>query len=233
MAQCPKCEIIYPDDSKHNCANLTIQPDDKKISELTGIMPDVVDDAVNAAEKTIVPDGTDSPEPEPKAAFKDHKGRNYDPRIHIWDDKLNKPAETPTGRFKRKLVLPEHTSSQGQQTVDPLMVEAGQYTDTINMFAQGILGDEAKFNPGEREAHILAWFKVFQKYGTMPINPWVGLAIVHASFIGSRMDKPKTKAVVVSIFTQVKFFFINFFYKVQGKDFRVSPREEKKENGKP
>jgi hypothetical protein len=227
MAQCPKCQIIYPDDVKHSCAELTIAPDDKKISELTGVMPEVVEDAVNASEKKENQQSTAKEETKP--SFKDKKGRDFDPRLHVWDDVNNKPAETPTGRFKRKLVLPEQTTSKGEKTVDPLMVEAGQYTDTINMFAQGILGEEAKFNAGERDAHILAWFKVFQKYGTMPINPWVGLAIVHASFIGSRMDKPRTQAVVEGTITKVKFFFINLYYRAQGKDFKVEPvKQEKK-----
>ncbi len=224
MAQCPKCEIIYPDDTKHVCADLTIQPDDKKISELTQAMPDVVEDAVNAAESQESPHYAEKAgQDDTKAAFKDKKGRDYDPRIHVWDDKLNRPAETPTGRFKRKLVLPQETSSLGEKAPNPLMVEAAQYTDTINAFAKGFLGEEANFNPGERDAHVLAWFKVFEKYGTLPINPWVGLAFAHVSFIGSRMDKPKTQAVVVGVVTKVKFFFINLYYRAQGKDFKVEP----------
>jgi hypothetical protein len=196
---CPKCKIEYTDEEVHVCDKIppasevgitTVKDDDLK--SFVKDLPNVVDDAVEAAEKK-------EEEIQKAQDITDKKGVKFDPKVHKSDDKGN-PLFTPkTGRFQRKLNIPPEQKAAADQAalaVDPLMIEAQGYTDAINLFARGVIGDEALWQQGERDAHILAWYKFMQKYGAVTMNPIIGLVIVHAAIIGSRASKPRTQGLL-------------------------------------
>lgn len=201
-----------------------IKNDDAELKALAADMPAPVQDAIDAAssQETVTAEKIDTASKD----FTDNKGRKFDPTIHQWDDKTNEPARTGTGRFKRKLNIPHNTTSMGQQApIDPLMVEAQKYADMFIIGGMGFVGDEFKPAEGERESLVVAWHGIFQKYGIMPIHPIYGVIIAHSLYIFRRYDRPRTQSLVNRAFNGIKFAVINAFYKLQGKDFKVVPKD--------
>lgn len=166
-------------------------------------MPEVVPDAVKAAEDKAAAVQTI------QEISTDYKGRKFDPAAHLADEKTGEPLKTPTGRFRRKLNIPiggRAAQAQAAASADPLLIEASQYADFFIMSYRGFAGDEANPEPGERESLIDGWHKFFLKYGTVPLNPIVGLLIFHVAYIGRRAAKPKTNTILKAAGEKVKGF---------------------------
>lgn len=199
--------------------------DDGQLKELTSKMPDVVPDAVAASleQENQTQDAIKKAEKD----FSDNKGRKFDPNIHAVDAN-GQPIMTPTGRFKRKLKLPEATTSMDTKIVDPLRVEAEKYADMFIVGGMGFVGDEFKPQEGEREGLVVAWHAVFQKYGIMPIHPALGIVVAHSLYVFRRYEKPRTQSILNKAFTGIRFFFINLWMKLTGKDYKVIPKEDNK-----
>lgn len=202
MPICPKCATNYPEGDEHVC------PDDfgktssnqKELKELVSDMPQVVPDALAAHQKK---------EDESKKAqgeAVDSKGTKFDPKVHK-TDKDGNPIYTPkTGKFARKLNIPEAGSPQAPLPIAPdaIAQEAKEYALGFIMIMHGIIGEEAKPAEGEMESLAFAYEGLLRKYGSIPIGPELKWFMVHAVFVASRANKPKTKALFSNVVGWVK-----------------------------
>jgi hypothetical protein len=213
---------INPDDEELNSSEpipkevkeTSSTVNDKDLKEFVSDMPKVVEDAVEASK------AKENEVNQIQETTKDFKGRPFNKDLHK-TDKDGKPELTPKGRFKRKLNIPSSqgansSGGSGVPAVDPLMVEASQYADFFIMTYRGFAGDEANPEAGERESLIAGWYAFFQKYGSIPMNPIVGVLIFHTAYIGRRAARPKTNAILKKAGEGIKGFFKGIWDRING-----------------
>ncbi len=213
--------------------DLKIINDDKELKALVAENPVVVDDAITAHEEkqAEIKSNTD----QAANTIKDRQGRAFNPDLHETGPDGKPVFTSKSGAFKKKpgsgkLNLPGGINAQGgvqAAQIDPLRVEAEQYTDMLLLGARALIGDEALPEPGERDSQVSAWHAVFLKYGSIPINPWCGIALVYGGYIGKRVSRPKTQTVLGAI----KDFFVNLYLKVTGKGYTI--KTDKKNENRP
>lgn len=187
---------IKPDDIKDT---VPVSESDSHIDEVTGVMPEVVPEAVQAAadkEKEVKADQSNT---------YDAKGRQFDPAIHAVD-KDGRPILTPTGRFK-KLNRPASVLNTGakEQEADLLqkridlerlhIAKAG-----VAMFLQvttAIFGDEWKpeVDNGidEHENLVLCTDEWLKQYPDVKLSPGMTLLLAVGIYASKRLPKPKTQ----------------------------------------
>lgn len=205
---------------------------DKHLDQLIENMPAVVPDAVAAAtEKEKAVEVTQS-------TAVDNKGRAFDPSLHATDSAGN-PIRTMTGRFKRKLKLPNEQKAAGvnipaEVTAAPvdmrIKTAAAKYADLFIITGISFFGEEWKPEMAkgvdERAMLVDANERAMMQYGYVEPPAWIDLLMVYSLYMGKRCFQPVTKSRIKIIFERSKVFFTNIWLKVTGQKIKIVPTDK-------
>lgn len=233
MADQPVEDLEKDKPSETSTDKIPVLEGDKHLDQLITTMPEVVPDAVAAAqEKEKAVDDVQ------KAAV-DNKGRAFDPSLHAADAAGN-PIRTNTGRFKRKLRLPgDRSASTGglnvpsEVTAAPMDMRiktaAAKYADLFIVTGISFFGEEWKPEMGkgvdERAMLIDANERAMLQYGYVEPPAWIDLLMVYSLYMGKRCFQPVTKSRIKIIFEKSKIFFTNIWFKMTGQKIKIVPTE--------
>lgn len=176
-----------------------------EIEVVTSEMPQVVHDAVNAAQEK-----EESIEKENIAAV-DKKGRAFDPAIHATDSN-GKPLYTPTGRF-RTLRRPAGLNSPTQTARVDTSDQNAKATAIVavtggNQCLMMMFGEEWAFEKSkdmdEKEYLTQLTYEYFKAKGVVDIPPGVMLCIGLSMYAAKRITKPTTARIVGGFVGKVK-----------------------------
>lgn len=191
MPICPKCAINYPEGQEHTCpedfGTVQYKKDEKELKALVGDMPQVVPDAVDASQKK---------EEELKKATGeavDRAGNKFNPKIHK-TDKDGNPLFTPkTGKFSKKLNIPEGVTQAAPQqpVVDLVAQEAKEWTVLIVTLTAAFVAEEAEPTQSEFQRMQIGLEGVFRKYGTPAMGCEMVLLSSVAGYMMPRLMAPK------------------------------------------
>ena len=212
MPKCIHCANDYEEGTEHICPDKpSIKSDEKELKELVQNMPTVVPDAVEASQKK---------EEEVKKAqgeAVDRRGTKFDPKIHR-TDKDGNPILTPkTGKFSRKLNIPESATTQAQPAqaqVDLVAQEAKEWTVLIVTLTAAFVAEEAEPTPSEFQRMQIGLEGVFRKYGTPAMGCEMVLASSVLAYMAPRLMNPKKPT---GIYIALKGWIMGFFPKPQPK----------------
>lgn len=211
MPNCQKCATDYPEGQEHNCpedfGTTSFKKDDKELKELVSDMPKVVQDAVEASQKK---------EEEAKKAQGeaiDNKGRKFDPKIHKFDKDGN-PIFTKTGRFQKKLNIPEGVTAPQNPVIDLITQEAKEWTVLIVTLTAAFVAEEAQPTPSEFERMQIGLEGVFRKYGCPAMGCEMVLLSSVAGYMMPRLMNPKKPT---PLYIGIKNWMIGLFPKKQEK----------------
>ncbi len=203
------------------------------LDEVASNMPDVVPDALKAAQ-----DKQDEVN-KLQSTYKDGKGRPFNPDIHEADPQTGAPKLTPSGRFKMKA---RQTLSKGgvnipQQQNDVvadqrIKIAASKFADVFIITGISFFGDEWKPEKAggidERQMLIDANERWMIENGYVEPPAWIDLVMAYGLYSGKRLFQPVTKSRVQLLWGKIKMSTTNLWLKITGKDFKVVKREEGK-----
>lgn len=188
MPICPHCATDYKEGTEHVCPDKpSHKSDEKELKALVGDMPQVVPDAVEASQKK-----EDEIKKSQGEAI-DRKGTKFDPKIHK-TDKDGNPIITPkTGKFSRKLNIPEGATQATplQPQIDLVSQEAKEWTVLIVTVTAAFVAEEAEPTPSEFERIKIGLEGVFRKYGTPAMGCEMVLLSSIAGYMVPRLMNPK------------------------------------------
>lgn len=205
--------------------------DDKHLEQLVQEMPQVVPDAVAAA------DQKEQIVKQTQSTAVDKKGRPFDPSIHAADAQGN-PILTPkTGSFKKLRIPgqiktgPSLNISQDTPGVDNRIRAAAQkYADLFIVTGISFFGEEWKPDitkgANERDMLIEANERAMLQYGYVEPPAWVDLLVVYSVYIGKRCFQPVTKSKFRIIWDNVKTFSTNIWLRVTGQKIKIVPTDK-------
>jgi hypothetical protein len=206
MPICPHCATDYTEGTEHNCPekpSAAIHSDQSELKNLVEDMPKVVPDAVEASQKK---------EDEAKKAqgeAVDNKGRKFDPKLHKFDKDGN-PIFTKTGRFTKKLNIPEGSTAPAAPAVDLIAQEAKEWAVLVVTLTAAFVAEEAQPTPAEFERMQIGFEGVFRKYGVLNMGCELVLATSMSAYMFPRLLNPKKPT---PLYTGVKTWIMGFFPK--------------------
>lgn len=218
------------------------------IDALTGDMPQVVPEAVQAQAEALNRETANTPDPGNAPDLVDRYGRKFSPDLHATDAN-GKPVKTRDGNIslkrgaKQKLNLPGDKPGDVAQApgVDVMaakrrataQVVAGTFIQTSIV----IFGDEWKpeiskeFNEVEFLTQATDDYMKVAGFKEMP--PWMGLAVAYGSYVTKRLNKPQTQAKLKTWFQAVKDKIVLWWVNRNNKKGVVknAPRSDIRDNG--
>lgn len=232
-------DAIQPDpDEQLGPDDIPVITNDKPLDELVSTMPEVVPDAVQAAqdkEKAVE---------QVQSVAVDNKGRPFDPAIHAVDAAGN-PIRTATGRFqKKKLRMPGDRADRAGAAAPGLNIPvsdvvpqdmrikaaAAKYADLFIITGISFFGEEWKPEQSkgvdERAMLIEANERAMIQYGYVEPPAWIDLLMVYSLYMGKRCFQPVTKSKVKILWEKVKMFSQNIWLRVTGQKIKIVPTEK-------
>lgn len=206
---------------------------DPQLNEFVTKMPEVVDDAVQAASEK----NNDALKLQSEA--KDAKGRAFNANFHMIDPVSGVPLMTPSGRFKSKSRITAHFSPNGKVQIpetEPaqdqrIKVAAQKFADIFIITGISFFGEEWKPEKSqgvdERQMLVDANERWMIENGYVEPPAWIDLMMAYGLYSGKRFFQPVTKSKVKILWEKVKFASLNLWFKIQGKDFKVAPSDKK------
>jgi hypothetical protein len=182
-----------------------LESGDAHIEEVTAVMPEVVQDAVQAAadkEKELKVEASKT---------YDAKGNIFDPTKHAVDAQ-GRPILTPTGRFKKltRAAAPlntgvkEQAEDKAKQQAEVQRMQCAQIA--VGCFLQvstGIFGEEWKPEVvdgiDEHENLVICTNEYLKQFPDIDIPPGWLLAFALLNYCGRRIGKPKTQSKLQKI----------------------------------
>lgn len=225
MTEKIKDEASDLDPNINNETNLSTVSGDKALEELASDMPEVVPDAVEAAEQKEADIQKSS------GGVVDNKGRAFDSSLHATGAD-GRPLLTPTGRFKRINLPKERTGlimPEREQPVDQSYKVVAK--TVVGIFIQcgyAVVGDEwlpEKSKEMDEEGNLVAVTEVYcASIGLKDLPPGLVCATAFCAYGLRRFTRPKTKSVVEKLTSGVKNFFVSMWLKFRGKNARPNHR---------
>jgi len=224
----PDPVIDSPDNSKDVPSSVAevkqINPN-KELDAMVADMPEVVEDAVQAAE------AKEAAKVQENQQTFDKKGRPFDPSRHA-TDKDGRAVLTPTGQFK-KLTLPKAQPGAGSGTVAQPGVDGGaaqmaeikacacMWADLFINFGISMFGDEWKpeitkgYN--ERE-YLIAVNEAFMlENGVVKVPGWMAMLLAYGTYTVKRLNQPRTRTFFQGVVLKVRGFVFNAWNWLQGR----------------
>ncbi len=199
------------------------------LSEVAGDMPDVVPDALKAAQDKQTEVNRIQSE------YKDGKGRPFNPDIHDADPVTGAPKMTATGRFKMKarqslnrsgVNIPQQSEAVADQRIK---VAAAKFADAFILTGIAFLGEEWKPEKqggiDDRQMLIDANERWMIENGYVEPPAWMDLCMAYGLYAGKRLFQPQTKSRIKILWESGKMAVTNLWLKMTGKDFKVVKRE--------
>lgn len=189
-----------------------IEPEESKIAipevkngldALTGTMPEVVPDAVNAAK------AQETEQQNKLNDYVDSAGTHFDPNKHSTDADGNPKISSITGKLKLKpgvkfggkkeasFINLQPAEKQEDPQKQKIHAAAVQFADSFIAAGVMIVGEEWKDDKGERDTLIDANERIFERYGVVEVHPIANVTLVYGLYIFKRVMKPQSKAQMI------------------------------------